>query len=116
MNIVCVIRNYLFYKSKKKIPIYYLIIIISLIIILGIISYKDIFSLLPISAVILYTIALFKENTKIIRIFELICCLLYLLYNIKVQAYIGVISTIIEFIGCTILFIKHDIINKETKI
>ena len=116
MNIVCMIRNYLFYKSKKKIPIYYLIIIISLIIILGIISYKDIFSLLPISAVILYTIALFKGNTKIIRIFELICCLLYLLYNIKVQAYIGVISTIIEFIGCTILFIKHDIINKETKI
>lgn len=111
MNIVCMIRNYLFYKSKK-IPIYYLIIIIILIIVLGIISYKDIFSLLPLIAVILYTVALFKGNTKIIRIMELICCILYLLYNIKVQAYIGVISTIIEFIGCTVLFIKHDIIKK----
>lgn len=78
---------------------------------LGLTSYQDIYSILPIIAVILYSIALYKGQNKIIRIIELISCSLFIAYNIKVGAYIGLISTIIEFIGCLFIVIFKDIIN-----
>lgn len=108
MNLICMIRNIIFSKYKK-VPIYYLIIVIILMIFLGLLSYQDIYSLLPLIAVILYSIGLYKGKTKIIRIIELISCSLFIIYNIKVQAYIGLISTVIEFLGCLIIFIMHEI-------
>lgn len=111
MNIVCMIRNYIF-SRYKKIPIYYLIIVIILMVTLGLISYRDYYSLLPIIAVILYSIALYKGNTRIIRIIELISCSLFIIYNIHVDAYVGLISTMIEFLGCLVIFIEIDIIKK----
>ena len=111
MNIVCMIRNYIF-SRYKKIPIYYLIIVIILVVTLGLISYRDYYSLLPIIAVILYSIALYKGNTRIIRIIELISCSLFIIYNIHVDAYVGLISTIIEFLGCLVIVIEIDIIKK----
>ena len=80
-------------------------------IVLGLLSYQDIYSLLPIVAVILYSIALYKWQNKIIRLIELISCSLFIVYNIKVRAYIGLISTIIEFMGCLIIVIFKDIIS-----
>lgn len=112
MNILCMIRNIIFSKYKK-VPIYYLIIIIILMICLGLTSYQDIYSILPMIAVILYSISLYIGKTKIIRIIELISCSLFIIYNIKVEAYIGLISTIIEFIGCLIILILKDITRKE---
>lgn len=111
MNIVCMIRNYIFSKYKK-IPIYYLIIVIILMVTLGLISYRDYYSILPIIAVVLYSIALYKGKTTIIRIVELISCSLFILYNVHVQAYVGLLSTIIEFLGCLVILVKLDIVKK----
>lgn len=88
MNILCMVINIIFSKFNK-VPIYYLIIMIILMIVLGLLSYQDIYSLLPIVAVILYSIALYKWQNKIIRLIELISCSLFIVYNIKVGAYIG---------------------------
>lgn len=110
MNVLCMIRNIIF-SRYKKVPIYYLIIIIILMIVLGLLSYQDIYSILPIIAVVLYSIALYKGQNKVIRIIELISCSLFIVYNIKVGAYIGLISTIIEFIGCLIIVIFKYISN-----
>ena len=109
MNIACAFRNILFYKEKKS--LIKLIIIIVLMIILGILSYSNIYSLLPMIAVIIYSIALWYGNLKIIRIVEVISCSLYIIYNIKVLAITGFIATIIELIGAIVAIIKSK--NKE---
>ena len=79
---------------------------------LGLISYRDYYSLLPIIAVVLYSISLYKGNTKIIRIIELISCSLFIIYNIHVNAYVGLISTIIELLGSLVILVKLDIVKK----
>ena len=65
MNLTCMIRNFIFNKyNDKKIPIYVLLIIIFLMIALSLISYNGIISLLPMFAVVFYSIALWRGNLK----------------------------------------------------
>ncbi len=109
MNIMTAIRNYLFSKFKNKVPIIYLIIIILIMLILSIISFNGVISLLPSIAVILYSIAIWYGDLKIIRIVEVISCLLFIIYNIKVLAIIGLISTIIELISALVAIYRFDI-------
>ena len=113
MNLMSLIRNFIYKKFNDKIPIIYLILVIICMIILSLISYKGIISLLPTFAVILYSIALWQKNLTITRIIEIISCSLYIIYNIKVLAISGLISTFIEMLSAITAIYKFDI--KKTK-
>ena len=113
MNLMSLIRNFIYKKFNDKIPIIYLILIIICMIILSLMSYKGIISLLPTFAVILYSVALWQKNLTITRIIEIISCSLYIIYNIKVLAISGLISTFIEMFSAIIAIYKFDI--KKTK-
>lgn len=113
MNLVCMGRNISFNKyQEKRPPMYMLIIVILLMITFSVFTYVGYISLLPMIAVILYSIAVWNENLKVIRSIELISCSLYIIYNINVQAYTGLIATIIEFIGALIALFRFDIKRK----
>ena len=116
INIACIIRNILFKKyNGKQIPIHYLIFIICIMLVLSLFSYVGPISLLPCIACILYSCSLWQNNLKITRIVEVFSCSLYIIYNIKVFAYVGLISTIIELISALIAIYRFDIIKKEYK-
>ncbi len=105
MSIIVMLRNYLF---QKKVSIKKLIMIISLMLLASIFTFNGIVSILPIIACIEYSIALWQSKLKILRIAEIISCILYLIYNLCVFAYMGVISTIIEFIFAIIAICRFD--------
>lgn len=110
INIACIIRNILFRKyTGKRIPIYYLLFIICIMIVLSLFSYVGPISLLPCIACILYSCSLWQDNLKVTRIVEVFSCSLYIIYNIKVFAYVGLISTIIELISALIAIYRFDI-------
>ena len=113
MNLMSLIRNFIYKKFNDKIPIIYLILIIICMIILSLMSYKGIISLLPTFAVILYSVALWQKNLTITRIIEIISCSLYIIYNIKVLAISGLISTFIEMFSAIIAIYKFDIKNQK---
>lgn len=110
INIACIIRNILFRKyTGKKIPIYYLIFIICIMIVLSLFSYVGPISLLPCIACVLYSCSLWQDNLKITRIVEVISCSLYIIYNIKVLAYVGLVSTIIELVSALVAIYRFDV-------
>ncbi len=74
-------------------------------------SFNGFISLLPMLAVILYSVAVWIGNLTMIRIVEVISCTLYILYNIEVRAYTGLIATIIEMVGAIIALYKFNIKN-----
>ena len=116
INIACIIRNILFKKyNGKQIPIHYLIFIICIMLVLSLFSYVGPISLLPCIACILYSCSLWQNNLKITRIVEVFSCSLYIIYNIKVLAYVGLVSTMIELISALIAIYRFDIIKKEYK-
>ena len=116
MNLACMGRNIAFNKYQDKgPPVYLLIIVICLMIVFSAFTYVGYISLLPMIAVILYSIAVWNGNLKVIRSIELISCSLYIIYNINVQAYTGLVATIIEFIGALIALVRFDIKGKVLK-
>ncbi len=74
-------------------------------------SYNGIISLLPTLAVSLYSIALWQKNLTITRITEIISCSLFIIYNIKVLAISGLLSTFIEMFSAIVAIYKFDIKN-----
>ncbi len=110
MNLICMVRNFIFNKyENKRPPLYLLIIIITLMVGFSTISYEGLISLLPMIAVVLYSIAIWDGNLKKVRIVEIISCLLYIIYNIKVQAYTGLIATVIEMLGAMVAIYRFNI-------
>ncbi len=109
MNLMTMVRNLIYKKFNDKIPILYLVLIILCMVILSLASYNGIISLLPTLAVVLYSIALWQSNLTITRITEIISCLLFIIYNIKVLAISGLISTFIEMFSAMIAIYKFDI-------
>lgn len=110
MNIICMIRNLLFNKFKdKRPPLYSLVIIIVLMVASSFFTFNGIISLLPTIAVILYSIALWNGNMKIIRATEIISCTLFIIYDIKVLAFTGLVATIIEMISAIFALYRFDI-------
>ena len=110
MNLICMIRNWIFNRyPKTRPPIYWLIIIM---VYTSSLSYAGIISTLPMIAVVIYSIALWNGNLTKIRITEVISCTLYIIYNIKVLAITGLIATIIELLGAVFAIYKFDIKGK----
>lgn len=118
MSLICIIRNHIFnHYDNQKIPIHALIFVIILMIIVSMFTFDGFISLIPMFESIMYSVALWGGNLKTIRLAEIISCLLYIIYNIFVRAYIGLIGTIIEMVTAIIAFYKFNIkkvsINKE---
>lgn len=106
MNLVSIIRNiwfYINYKNKRKNSIFVLISLFIITITLGLISYKDIFSILPIIATLIYTYSIWQDDIKLYRWLAIPMSLSWLGYNIYSRTLFGVINEcillIVEIIG-----------------
>lgn len=105
-SLISMIRNIIFYKIKEsKIWIVFFIIIY---IIIGIITLKSIYALLPVFATIIYTLIINYNNPKYLRYGIFITSLTWLIYNIYIISYSGIIIQIIMLISNIIAIIKLD--------
>lgn len=105
-SLISMIRNIIFYKIKEsKIWAVFFIIIY---IIIGIITLKSIYTLLPVFATIIYTLIINYNNPKYLRYGIFITSLTWLIYNIYIISYSGIIIQIIMLISNIIAIIKLD--------
>ncbi len=117
--VIGIIRNitYFIYEKKKYKPnIIVLIIFVFLIVGAGIYTWKDITSLLPVIALVLWTIVSWQSNTKWMRLAEAFICIMWIIYDLFVGAYAGIITEFIILCSTTIGIFRYDIKKKEEKI
>jgi len=115
MNIVTIITSIWLYineKSKKETSLIFLITISLLIIILGILSYQNIFSLLPIIASLLFTYSIWQNNNKVYRWIGLSTSVMWLSYNAYLSSIMGMFSEII-LLGFKVVGVIKTIRNKS---
>lgn len=98
-----------FEKEQKEVPMYVLLVVFGIILYSSFISYNDILSLIPISMGFIYSWATWQKNMKRFRIVCIINASSWLFYNFIVGAYVGVLSSIIEFIFAVISLIRFDL-------
>lgn len=84
--------------------------------ILIIITFKNIYSVLPFAAAIIYMIVVWNGNELQIKKIAFLCCFFWLVYNISAFSVMGIISNIVVLISTymLILIIKRRL-NKYGK-
>lgn len=95
-------------KLNKSIILYILIVVYILV---GLITFKNIWSLFPIIAALIYLIPIWNGDKKIVKKTAAFCYLLWLIYNIFVLSLAGIISNTVSIISTIIAVINE---NKRT--
>ena len=115
-DLVTIIRNIVFYfeeKHNKEISKISLIIFMIIIILVGTISFENIYCLLIIFASILYLIAVWVKNFQLTRVLCIISAMGWLSYNYLVGAYVNCIGNSLEIILLIIAMIRYRGTNNE---
>ena len=115
MNIVSIIRNIIFYineKKNKENKISFLIILFIIIISFGIFSYKDLFSIISISASLMSTYSIWQKNIRLYRLIAIIVSICFIIYAIHINSLFAIITEIIllitELTGIILLVFKKE--------
>lgn len=111
LDLISFIRTLIFSNNtkrwaKSKIWLFGFIL---LMIVTGIFTWNDGWSILPIIGSILSTIALWMTNEKHIRLISLAVGPCWLVYNLVTGAYTGALNEVFAMISIVIGLIRHDI-------
>lgn len=90
-----------YYKNKtnQTITKRWLILFCGLIILFGILGYSSPLSLIPIFLTLFYTITSYSKTSNWTRISFLVAAFIWIYYNIKVGAYVGVLGNLLEIVS-----------------
>ena len=81
----------------------------------GMLAYRNIFSLLPIFGVIFETLALWLKKEKHIRLLSLFGAPCWMAFNIKNGAYGSVVGNVITLVSLAVAILRYDVLKKEEK-
>lgn len=105
-----------FYKKKDMKPSLIVLIIFEVIaIISGIVSWQDMWSLIPIIVTVIYTYGLWQDNVKVIRITTGIVGAGWAIYNVVVKAFVGALQEIAQLISAIISLYRGKKEKQEIK-
>lgn len=114
--VIGTIRNityYIYDKKGYKPNKIVLIIFILLIVGAGMYTWEDPTSILPMIALVLWTVVSWQNNTKWMRVAEALICVMWIIYDLFVGAYTGLITEFI-ILGSTVIgMFRHDRKKKE---
>jgi len=120
-SVVCflaVIQAIVFYtynKKGKEIPKYIVALFVIAILIAGVYSYSNIYSIFPLIASMLNIFGMYTKNMKVFRIINLVISMSWIIYDIVSGAYTSLLSHLISLTSVIIAIIRYDIkkANKE---
>lgn len=112
MNLVSTLRGLVFYSNDKKnktMSIWVLLVFIILIAVIGLFTYQNIYSLIPLIITALYSYSVWQKKLIIFRIIFIIGAIGWIIYNSIVGAYVSLIGNFFELTFGIIAFVKNDI-------
>ena len=119
-TLTCIIglsRSAIVYKyslHRKNPPKSILYTIITITAILGIIAYKDIFSLIPFFTSMGFTYFIWQKKLNKFRVFCVVNAILWIIYNVRVHAMFATVSSVIELLFASFSIYLYNIkkVNK----
>ncbi len=78
------------------------------IVLIGLSLYKNVFSLLPIIAILLHTGAFWMDNEKIIRRISFLGCPFWLVYNFVSYAYGSCVGDLLSMVSIAVSMVRYD--------
>ena len=97
----------------KRHCLFVLILTNAVIFALGMLTYKNVFSLLPIFGVIFETMAFWLRKERNIRIVSLLGAPFWLAYNLLSSAYGSCFGNVITLVSIAVAIVRYDILKKR---
>ena len=94
--LIALIRNFVFAKYKKKVPLYVLLIYIAVVILLNYKLIHNALDLIPVINIIIYAIALWTKDIMNIKVIGVFTCIIGIIYDYTNRAYVTVLNEIID--------------------
>lgn len=116
LDLISFIRTLIFANNSKKwasSPLW-LVGFILVMIATGIMTWENLWSILPIMGSILSTVALWMKRERNIRLVSLLVGPCWMVYNVVTGAYTGALSEVIAMTSIVIGLLRHDRKKKET--
>lgn len=113
INVIRCIVFYLFKKQNKKPSLFVLLIFEIIVVVSGIISWQNIWSILPIIATATYTYGIWQDDVLRIKYISAIIGCEWSIYDIIVRAYVGFIQGIIQVISSVIAIFRYKNAKKK---
>ena len=108
-NFVAIVREFVFMQRGKKkwasgiwVPIFFIIVNFSI----GVWTFKVWYNVLPIVGTMVVAVALWIKNPKITKMILFPVAVAFLIYNIFIGSYIGVINEIVGLFSLILYFIR----------
>ena len=117
-KVIALIRNKIIIikeKNKKLNNNIVLIILFIIYLVSGILTYKNIYSILPIIAAMIYLYFVWNGDALKVKRCAFYCYFLWLIYNICVFSIAGITSNIVSIISTFIAVHNEKGLNKDTK-
>lgn len=110
LDLISFVRTLIFANNTKKWvkSKLWLYGFIGVMIVTGILTWKDAWSILPIIGSILSTVALWMVKEKHIRLISLTVGPCWMIYNLVTGAYSGALNELLAMISITIGLLRHD--------
>lgn len=111
MLIIAIIRNLIFFKlNEQEYTTSYKLLLFALLLIItitGALTYTNIFSLLPVIAIVIYSIGVWQKSPKLYKLLSIPNCLLWVIYNLYVASVIASIDEFVMLILSIVGFYKE---------
>lgn len=114
VSLISFFRSLIFYYYNKKgiiLSKWYIYFIMFLFLLTILFTYKNVLSLIPIFIGITYTLSLQLKNVRRIKIICLVLSFLWIIYYLFINAYISIITRVIDIIAIIYSLIKKDFKN-----
>ncbi len=115
--LISTIKMFIFHMDEKKnksTSVFILIFLELSFIVLGIFTYENLYSLIPILGACLFTYGAWQRNLKVTYFIGILVAVISNVYDIIVGAYVSVISNLFEFLASLIGFIRiFRVSNKD---
>ena len=104
-------QNYKY--NNKNVPLRWFVICASIMIVMSIVSYENMWSLLPMIGIVLNSWGLWQSKLPVSRRCEATAAILLVIYNVIVSAWGGVLANGFEFVMTLIAIVRFDILKRE---
>lgn len=116
MNILGATRNIIFYHrdkawANKKLWLY---LFVCLFAISGVLTWNNVYSILPVFGMMIATVGLWVKNPKLTRLFIFPSSPCWLIYNVISGSVAGVLTESFVLTSLTIAFIRFDILKQKS--
>lgn len=120
IKVIALIRNIFIIEkeyNRKLRKVFFLYLFIGIYIVIGVLTFKNIFSLLPMAAAVIYMIVVWDGDELQVKKISFLCYFLWLAYNICILSVMGIVSNIVALISTYIAYknMKEYLIKQDNK-